>query len=338
MTKIKVAINGFGRIGRSFFRQSLQSNDIEIVAINDLTDVKTLAHLLKYDSTHGVLPNFISCSGDSILVDSAEIPVYSCPNPQELPWKEVGVDVVLECTGRFLKNEQALQHVIAGAKKVIVSAPSPDAKTVVLGVNDEIITEDDFVFSNASCTTNCLAPLAKVINDNFGIKSGYITTTHAFTADQSLQDMPHKDLRRARSAMNSIIPTKTGAASAVGKVLPQLNGKLDGIALRVPVACGSITDFVCVVDKETTRDEVNKVLQDAAEGPMKGILALSSDPLVSIDIVGRKESSIVDTELTKVDGNLVKLVSWYDNESGYSARLIDLCSRVLRETLNKDLD
>ena len=243
--------------------------------------------------------------------------------------------MVLECTGRFLKNEQALQHVIAGAKKVIVSAPSPDAKTVVLGVNDDIITEDDFVFSNASCTTNCLAPLAKVINDNFGIKSGYITTTHAFTADQSLQDMPHKDLRRARSAMNSIIPTKTGAASAVGKVLPQLNGKLDGIALRVPVACGSITDFVCVVDKETTIDEVNKVLQDAADGPMKGILALSSDPLVSIDIVGRKESSIVDTELTKVDGNLVKLVSWYDNESGYSARLIDLCSRVL--SLNKDL-
>jgi len=335
MTKIKVAINGFGRIGRSFFRQSLQSNDIEIVAINDLTDVKTLAHLLKYDSTHGVLPNYISCSGDSILVDSTEIPVYSCPNPQELPWKEVGVDVVLECTGRFLKNEQALQHVIAGAKKVIVSAPSPDAKTVVLGVNDDIITEDDFVFSNASCTTNCLAPLAKVLNDNFGIKSGYITTTHAFTADQSLQDMPHKDLRRARSAMNSIIPTKTGAASAVGKVLPQLNGKLDGIALRVPVACGSITDFVCVVDKQTTRDEVNKVLQDAADGPMKGILALSSDPLVSIDIVGRKESSIVDTELTKVDGNLVKLVSWYDNESGYSARLIDLCSRVL--SLNKDL-
>ena len=337
MTKIKVAINGFGRIGRSFFRQSLQSNDIEIVAINDLTDVKTLAHLLKYDSTHGVLSNNISCSGNSILVDSTKIPVYSTPNPQELPWKEVGVDVVLECTGRFLKNEQALRHIIAGAKKVIISAPSPDAKTIVLGVNDQIITEDDFVFSNASCTTNCLAPLAKVINDSFGIISGYITTTHAFTADQSLQDMPHKDLRRARSAMNSIIPTKTGAASAVGKVLPQLNGKLDGIALRVPVACGSITDFVCVVDKETTRDEVNKLLQDAADGPMKGILALSSDPLVSIDIVGRKESSIVDTELTKVDGNLVKLVSWYDNESGYSARLIDLCSRVLHKSLNKDL-
>jgi len=337
MTKIKVAINGFGRIGRSFFRQSLQSNDIEIVAINDLTDVKTLAHLLKYDSTHGVLPNYISCSEDSILVDSTEIPVYSCPNPQELPWKEVGVDVVLECTGRFLKNEQALQHVIAGAKKVIISAPSPDAKTVVLGVNDDIITSDDFVFSNASCTTNCLAPLAKVIHDNFGIKSGYITTTHAFTADQSLQDMPHKDLRRARAAMNSIIPTKTGAASAVGKVLPQLNGKLDGIALRVPVACGSITDFVCVVDKETTAEEVNKVLQEAADGKMKGVLAMSSDPLVSIDIVGRKESSIVDSELTKVDGKLVKLVSWYDNESGYSARLIDLCSRVFQETLNKDL-
>jgi glyceraldehyde 3-phosphate dehydrogenase len=337
MTKIRIAINGFGRIGRNFFRQALESKQIEIVAINDLTDVKTLAHLLKYDSTHGVLPNFVSSSENNILVDSAEIPVFSCPNPQELPWSDLKVDVVLESTGRFLKKEDALKHVIAGAKKVVISAPSPDAKTVVLGVNDEIISEDDFVFSNASCTTNCLAPLAKIINDHFGIKSGYITTTHAFTADQSLQDMPHKDLRRARSAMNSIIPTKTGAASAVGKVLPMLNGKLDGIALRVPVACGSITDFVCVTEKETTTDEVNQALIKASENEMKGILAISTEPLVSIDIVGRKESSIVDSELTKVDGNLVKIVSWYDNESGYSARLIDLCSRVLQESLNKDL-
>lgn len=328
MTKIKVAINGFGRIGRNFFRQALESDNIEIVAINDLTDVKTLAHLLKYDSTHGILAAEVLPAEKEIVVNGIKIPVFSCPNPQELPWKSLDVDVVLESTGRFLKNEQALQHVIAGSKKVVISAPSPDAKTVVLGVNDEVITEDDFVFSNASCTTNCLAPMAKVINDNFGIKSGYITTTHAFTADQSLQDMPHKDLRRARSAMNSIIPTKTGAASAVGKVLPSLNGKLDGIALRVPVACGSITDFVCVTEKETTKEEVNSLLQAAANNGMKGILAVSSHPIVSIDIVGTKESSIIDSELTKVDGNLIKLVSWYDNESGYSARLIDLCAKV----------
>ena len=328
MTKIKVAINGFGRIGRNFFRQALQSDKIEIVAINDLTDVKTLAHLLKYDSTHGILTNKVIPSSNNILVDSTEIPVYSCPNPQELPWKALDVDVVLESTGRFLKNEQALQHVIAGAKKVVISAPSPDAKTIVLGVNNEVISEDDFVFSNASCTTNCLAPMAKVINDNFSIKSGYITTTHAFTADQSLQDMPHKDLRRARSAMNSIIPTKTGAASAVGKVLPSLNGKLDGIALRVPVACGSITDFVCITERETSVEEVNNVLQSASNTSMHGIMSVSSEPLVSIDIVGRKESSIIDRELTKVDGNLIKLVSWYDNETGYSARLLDLCSII----------
>lgn len=328
MKKIKVAINGFGRIGRGFFRLALQTDNIQIVALNDLTDVKTLAHLLKYDSTHGVLSNEISTKGNSILVDGVEIPVFSQPNPQDLPWKEMDVDVVLESTGRFLKNEQALQHVIAGAKKVLVSAPSPDAKTIVLGVNDELISSDDFVLSNASCTTNCLAPMAKVINDNFTIKSGYITTTHAFTADQRLQDSPHKDLRRARSAMNSIIPTQTGAASAVGKVLPELNGKLDGIALRVPVACGSITDFVCITEKATTAEEVNRVLQEASDSSMKGILAVSHDPLVSIDIVGRQESSIIDAELTKVDGSFIKLVSWYDNEIGYSSRLIDLCSKV----------
>ncbi|MEJ6734647.1 MAG: type I glyceraldehyde-3-phosphate dehydrogenase [Flavobacteriales bacterium] len=328
MKKIKVAINGFGRIGRGFFRLALQTDNIQIVALNDLTDVKTLAHLLKYDSTHGVLANEISTKGNSILVDGVEVPVFSQPNPQDLPWKDMEVDVVLESTGRFLKNEQALQHVIAGAKKVLISAPSPDAKTIVLGVNDELISSDDFVLSNASCTTNCLAPMAKVINDHFTIKSGYITTTHAFTADQRLQDSPHKDLRRARSAMNSIIPTQTGAASAVGKVLPELNGKLDGIALRVPVACGSITDFVCITEKATTVDEVNRVLQEAADSSMKGILAVSHDPLVSIDIVGRQESSIIDAELTKVDGSFIKLVSWYDNEIGYSSRLIDLCAKI----------
>ena len=328
MNKVKVAINGFGRIGRGFFRLAVQSESIEIVAINDLTDIKTLTHLLKYDSTHGVFPNQLSSYDSGIILDGVKIPVFAQAVPQDLPWKELNVDVVLESTGRFLKNEEALQHNIAGAKKVIISAPSPDAKTVVIGVNDDIISKDDFVLSNASCTTNCLAPIAKVINDNFKIKSGYITTTHAFTADQRLQDSPHKDLRRARSAMNSIIPTKTGAASAVGKVLPELNGKLDGIALRVPVACGSITDFVCVTEKETTVEQVNQLLNDAAQGSLNGILAVSDEPLVSIDIVGRKESSIIDSELTKVDGNFIKLVSWYDNEIGYSSRLIDLCSLI----------
>ena len=328
MKKIKVAINGFGRIGRGFFRLALQSDKVQVVALNDLTDIKTLTHLLKYDSTHGVLPHDISSNDNGIVIDGVEIPVFSEPIPQNLPWKNMDVDVVLESTGRFLKNEEALQHNIAGAKKVIISAPSPDAKTIVLGVNNEVLSEDDFVVSNASCTTNCLAPMAKVINDHFKIKTGYITTTHAFTADQRLQDSPHKDLRRARSAMNSIIPTKTGAASAVGKVLPELNGKLDGIALRVPVACGSITDFVCTTEKETTKEEVNRILEEAANGPLKEILALSNEPLVSVDIVGRQESSIIDAELTKVDGNFIKLVSWYDNEIGYSSRLIDLCSLI----------
>ena len=306
--------------------QGLPDKEIE----NDINT--TVKNLLKIGEIHRHIVNSLD---NTILVDSAEIPVFSLPNPQDLPWKELGVDVVLESTGRFLKNEQALQHVIAGAKKVIISAPSPDAKTIVLGVNDDVIADEDFVFSNASCTTNCLAPIAKVLNDNFGIKSGYITTTHAFTADQSLQDMPHKDLRRARSAMNSIIPTKTGAASAVGKVLPILNGKLDGIALRVPVACGSITDFVCITEKQTTSDEVNNFLKNASNTSMQGVLAVSNEPLVSIDIVGRKESSIIDAELTKVDGNLIKLVSWYDNESGYSARLIDLCSLIVEKKLSK---
>ena len=248
-------------------------------------------------------------------------------NEEELK-KALDVDVVLESTGRFLKKEQALQHVIAGAKKVVISAPSPDAKTIVLGVNNEVITEEDFVFSNASCTTNCLAPMAKVINDNFGIKSGYITTTHAFTADQSLQDMPHKDLRRARSAMNSIIPTKTGAASAVGKVLPSLNGKLDGIALRVPVACGSITDFVCIVNKETSIEEVNKLFKQAADGSMKHILSYIEDPIVSVDVIGNSYSCVFDSKLTSVLGKMVKVVGWYDNEVGYSSRLIDLIEKI----------
>tara|TARA_B110000467_G_C18332334_1_gene494280 strand:- start:1460 stop:2458 length:999 start_codon:yes stop_codon:yes gene_type:complete len=326
--KTRIAINGFGRIGRNFFRQSLALEHIEVVAINDLTGVETLAHLLKYDSTHGVLKQLVEVVGDSIKVGDQIVPILSESDPKNLPWADIGVDVVLESTGRFLKREESLLHVIAGAKKVIISAPSPDAKTIVLGVNDEEVNEEDFVLSNASCTTNCLAPIVKVIDDHLEIQNGYITTTHAFTADQSLQDAPHKDLRRARAALNSIIPTQTGAATAVGKVIPKLNGKLDGIALRVPVSCGSVTDFVCVTKKKATAIEVNNLLLKASENGMSGILAVSNESIVSADIIGRKESSIVDAELTKADGNLIKIVSWYDNETAYSARLLDLCVKV----------
>ena len=330
MTKIKVAINGFGRIGRSFFRQSLQSNDIEIVAINDLTDVKTLAHLLKYDSTHGVLPNYISCSGDSILVDTTEIPVYSCPNPQELPWKEVGVDVVLECTGRFLKNEQALQHVIAGAKKVIVSAPSPDAKTVVLGVNDDIITEDDFVFSNASCTTNCLAPLAKVLNDKFGIAEGLMTTVHAATATQFTVDGPsRKDYRLGRASLNNIVPASTGAAKAVGKVIPELNGKLTGMAFRVPTVDVSVVDLTCRLENGASFEEVKAAIKDASENELKGVLGYTEEGVVSQDFVSESLTSTFDANASMaLNDNFIKVISWYDNEYGYSSKLVDLAQYI----------
>ena len=297
--KLRLGINGFGRIGRSVFRQLLDNENITIVGINDLTDPATLAHLLKYDSTHGVLHADVSAQESTLLVNKKRIQIFSEPNPKDIPWKDLNVDVVIEATGRFTKKEDAFSHIHAGAKKVIISAPSPDAKTIVIGVNEEILENKDYVVSNASCTTNCLAPIAKIIDQHFSIEKGYITTTHAFTADQKLQDSPHKDLRRARSATNAIIPTKTGAASAVGKVLPKLNGKLDGIALRVPVSCGSIVDLVCEVKTSTTAIEVNKVIKDyIINNDLSSIISVCDDPIVSSDIIGTTESAIVAVSYT----------------------------------------
>ena len=329
--KLRLGINGFGRIGRSVFRQLLDNKDITIVGINDLTDTSTLSHLLKYDSTHGVLNADIFAQKSTLLVNKKRIQIFSEPNPKDIPWKDLDVDVVIESTGRFTKKEDAFLHIIAGAKKVIVSAPSPDAKTIVIGVNEEVLENKDYVVSNASCTTNCLAPIAKIIDQHFSIEKGYITTTHAFTADQRLQDSPHKDLRRARSVANAIIPTKTGAASAVGKVLPKLNGKLDGISLRVPVSCGSIVDLVCEVKTSTTVIEVNKVIKDyIIKNDLSSIVSVCDEPIVSSDIIGTTESAIVDSALTSVNENIIKLLIWYDNESAYSKRLIDLAKLVAK--------
>ena len=327
--KLKLAINGFGRIGRSVFRQLLEHENIIIVGINDLTDSYTLAHLLKYDSTHGVLDADISANKSELLVNQKSIQIFSEPKPKNIPWRDLDVDVVIESTGRFTKKEDAFSHIIAGAKKVIISAPSPDAKTIVIGVNEEILDNQDFVISNASCTTNCLAPIAKIIDHHFNIEKGYITTTHAFTVDQQLLDSPHKDLRRARSATNSIIPTKTGAALAVGKVLPKLNGKLDGIALRVPVSCGSIVDLVCEVKNSTSVLEVNKVIKDyIINNDLSSIVSVCDDPIVSSDIIGTTKSAIVDSALTSVNKNIIKLLIWYDNETAYAKRLLDLAELV----------
>lgn len=329
-SKVKVAINGFGRIGRISLRAMLKKDNIEVVAINDLTESATLAHLFKYDSIHGVFEGDVKQSDDGLSINGSSIPVYSEASPENLPWKELGVDVVIEATGRFTNEEDAGKHLAAGAERVIITAPATgDIPTVVLGVNDEILQGDEPIISVASCTTNSLAPLAKILDDNFGIQSGFITTVHAYTADQKLHDAPHRDLRRARSAALSIIPTSTGAASAIGKVIPHLNGKLDGQALRVPVPAGSITDFTVKVNRETTVEEVNKVFAEAAAGPMKGILEYVTDPIVSTDIVGNKHSSIFDSELTLVKDDLVKVQGWYDNESGISNRIADLVDGFL---------
>ena len=288
MTKIKVAINGFGRIGRLTFKSLLEKDNVDIVAINDLTDNLTLAHLLKYDSVHGKFSGTITADDDGFTVNGDRIKVLSERDPANLPWGELGVDIVLESTGIFRDEAGAGKHLQAGAKKVVISAPAKGSiKTVVLGVNDEVLSPDDTILSNASCTTNCLAPMAKVLDDNFGIEKGFITTTHAYTADQRLQDAPHSDLRRARAAAVSIVPTSTGAAKAVGLVLPHLAGKLDGIAMRVPIPDGSVTDLVAVLKQEATADEINSAMKAAAEGPMKGILEYTTEPLVSIDIVGQ---------------------------------------------------
>jgi glyceraldehyde 3-phosphate dehydrogenase len=325
----KIAINGFGRIGRMCFRSLINNPHVEVVAINDLTDVKTLAHLLKYDSIHGRFAHAIDHSNDSIIVNGKAIKIYAAKDPATLPWGDLGVDVVIESTGIFTDKESASKHIEAGAKKVIISAPATGAvKTIVLGVNDDQITAEDTVLSNASCTTNCLAPMAKVLNDKFGIEKGYITTIHAYTADQRLQDSPHKDLRRARAAALSMVPTSTGAAKAVGEVLPQLKGKLDGVAVRVPTPDGSMTDLVAVLKRDVTIEEVNAAMKEAAEGSMKGILEYCTDPIVSIDIVGNLHSCIFDAALTAVNGNLVKVMAWYDNEAGYSQRVCDLIAKI----------
>ncbi len=329
MAKTRVAINGFGRIGRLTFKALLKKENIEIVAINDLTDTKTLAHLLKYDSVHGKFDGTVEASADGIIVNGSEIKIYAEREPKNLPWGDINVDVVLESTGRFVDEAGAGGHIEAGAKKVVISAPAKgNIPTVVLGVNDDTMTGEETILSNASCTTNCLAPMAKVLDDAFGIEKGYISTVHAYTADQRIQDAPHKDLRRARAAAYSIIPTSTGAAKAVGLVLPHLAGKLDGIALRVPIPDGSLTDLTVVVKKEVTAEEVNAAMKAAAEGPMKGILEYTEDPIVSIDIVGNPHSNIFDAQLTSCQGTLVKVVGWYDNEAGYSNRAADLIERI----------
>lgn len=333
---VKVGINGFGRIGRNVFRQALKNDEVEIVAVNDLTDANMLAHLLKYDSVHGRLEEEIFVNGSNLVVGGKEIKVLSERNPADLGWGDLGVEVVIESTGRFTNGDDAKKHIDAGAKKVIISAPGTnDDLTLVMGVNDDKYDPSKHhVISNASCTTNCLAPFAKVLNDKFGIKRGLMTTIHSYTNDQQILDLPHKDYRRARAAAENIIPTTTGAAKAVGLVLPELNGKLNGMAVRVPTPDGSLVDLVAELDKNVTAEEVNNVFKEAAEGDLKGILEYSEAPLVSTDIIGNPHSSVVDGLSTMVlEDNMVKVVSWYDNEMGYSSRCVDLAAFLKKQGL-----
>jgi len=333
---IKVGINGFGRIGRNIMRAALGSKDLDFVAVNDLTNAATLAHLLKYDSILGNLHGSITAQGDRISVDGDEFQVLSVKDPAQLPWKDLGVDVVFESTGLFTDRDSAAKHVAAGAKKVIITAPAkkPDF-SVVLGVNEGTYDPKAHqIISNASCTTNCLAPLAKVLHESFGIKKGWMTTVHSYTNDQQLLDLPHKDLRRARAAALSIIPTTTGAASAVGEVMPDLKGKLDGISMRVPTPNVSVVDLAAVLDKKATAEEVNGAFRAAANGPLKGIMEYVEAPLVSIDFRGNPHSSIIDAPYTKVmDGDFVKVLAWYDNEWGYSSRCVDLLRYIVKKGL-----
>ncbi|WP_224994558.1 type I glyceraldehyde-3-phosphate dehydrogenase [Cesiribacter sp. SM1] len=329
MARIKVAINGFGRIGRLTFKALLAQGNVDIVAINDLTDVKTLVHLLRYDSVHGRFQGDVQISETGFSVNGDAIKVFAERDPAQLPWKNLGVDVVLESTGRFTDEAGAGKHIQAGAKRVIISAPAKgNIPTVVIGVNDKSLTGQETIISNASCTTNCLAPMVKVLQENFGVEKGFINTIHAYTQDQNLQDGPHSDLRRARAAAINIVPTSTGAAKAVGLVLPELKGKLDGIAMRVPVPDGSVTDFTAILSRDVTAEEINAAVRKAAESDLKGVLQFSTDPIVSSDIVGNVHSCIFDSELTMASGRLVKVVGWYDNEAGYSARTAELIARV----------
>ncbi len=330
MKKIKVAINGFGRIGRVTLRILLERENIEVVAINDLTDSKTLAHLLKYDSVHGRIKAEVLVEEKAIIINGKRISVFAEKDPTNLPWKNLDIDVVIESTGFFLDKVTAGKHITAGAKKVIVSAPpnSDEIKTVVLGINDEILKSDDVIISNASCTTNCAAPMIQVLDANWGLEDGYITTVHSYTGDQRLHDAPHKDLRRARAAALSIVPTSTGAAKAITKIFPHLTGKLGGCGMRVPVPDGSLTDITCVLTKPVTPAEINAAFKKASETYLKGILEYTEDPIVSVDIVGNPHSCIYDAEFTSVIGNMVKVIGWYDNEYGYSSRLADLVRKI----------
>ena len=330
MSKVRIAINGFGRIGRTAARAILQNDALELIAVNDLTDVATLAHLFKYDSVHGKFKGNIEVGENLIRINEKPVYLYSSKNPEDLPWNDLKIDVVIESTGMFLTKEAASKHISAGAKKVIISAPPKGVgvKVVVMGVNDKSLTGDETVLSNASCTTNCVAPLVKVLDELWGIENGYITTVHSYTSDQRLHDAPHSDMRRARAAAVSLIPTSTGAAEAIVKLFPHLEGKLNGYAIRVPVPDGSLTDFTCTLKRPVTKEEVNAAFENIAKTEMKGILEYQNEPIVSVDIIGNPHSSIFDSLLTAVNGNTIKIVSWYDNEAGYSSRLADLAAKV----------
>jgi glyceraldehyde 3-phosphate dehydrogenase len=327
---VRVGINGFGRIGRLFLRAARES-DLEIVAVNDLTDPKTLAHLLRYDTTFGRYPGTVDVDGDKLVVDGKSMKVLSQSDPAALPWKDMKVRVVVESTGRFTKREGASKHLDAGAEKVVISAPATDPDiTIVMGVNDDKYDPaKDNIISNASCTTNCLAPVAKVLLESFGLEMGFMTTVHAYTNDQRILDFPHSDLRRARAAAGNIIPTSTGAAKAIGLVLPQLKGKLDGMAMRVPVMDGSVVDLVAVLSKETSVDEINAAMAKASKGALKGIMEYTEDPIVSSDVVGNPSSSVFDAKATMTMGKTCKVISWYDNEWGFSNRMVDLIGKLL---------
>ncbi len=329
---LRVAINGFGRIGRVTGRLLLARQDVELVAVNDLTDTRTLAYLFKYDSIHGVYKGDVGHDDDHLIFSGKKVKAFSEKDPANLPWNDLGVDVVIECTGLFLTRETASAHLKGGAKKVVLSAPPKggDIKSIVLGVNDEVLTPEVDMLSNASCTTNCAAPLVKVLHELCKVQSGFITTVHSFTSDQRLHDAPHRDLRRARAASVSMVPTTTGAAKAITKIIPELDGKLGGGAIRVPVPDGSITDLTCWVENVRTVDEINVAFKKAADGPLNGYLRYTEDPIVSVDIVGDPHSCIYDSQLTSVVGNMVKVMGWYDNEYGYSSRLVDLVVKMGR--------
>ena len=327
---IKIAINGFGRIGRTLTRVLIDHPDIELVAINDLADANTLAHLLKYDSIHGQYKGEIEARDKCIFINDKVVQVYNEKFPETLPWAEFEIDVVVEATGRFRSQERASGHIEAGARKVIISAPPEDAetKTLVLGINDDILNQEDVIISNASCTTNSAAPLIKVLQDNWGIEQAYITTVHSYTSDQHLHDAPHRDLRRARAASQSIVPTTTGAAKALTRIFPELEGHLGGAGIRVPVPNGSLTDLSCILHKEVSAEELNTAFKEAADNSLKGILEYTEDPIVSIDIIDNPHSAIFDSQLTSALGKMVKVVAWYDNEWGYSTRLVELIRRI----------